>query len=247
MALFSRRPKAPATAPDATFPYWDQPTADEFRALVRRAFADSGSEVEVYAGHVADSQGRQFGLSNLAAICHNEERGRRAWPELVARHVRTITAGMTKPSPFETLSVDDILASTYCRLMPTEDVLPNMSYADEIAPGLSLVFNLDLPETVLCFTDDNVARFGRETLRAAGTANLHNVRIDERTSVEDRGGRIEVLFGESLFTASVALVLGDVLRRDGVAFEPKSVSSSPCRTGINSTITYRATRLRSRR
>lgn len=221
VALFSRRSKSPSTAPDAAFPYWDQPTADQFRALVRASFAESGSEVEVFVDHVVDARGAQFGLGNLAAVCHNDERGRRAWPELVARHVRTIMAGVAAPSPFDVMSEEQILAATYGRVMPTEDVLPTMSYAREIAPGLSMVFNLDLPESVAYFTDEHVARFGYDLLLRTGKANLSAVTIDERTSLDHERGRVEVLLGESLFTASLILILEELLRRDHIELDPQ--------------------------
>jgi hypothetical protein len=221
VALFSRRPKAPATAPDPAFPYWDLLTADEFRALVRSAFAECGREVEAYADHVVDAHGSQYGLANLAATCHNDERGRKAWNDIVTRHVRAVTAAMGAPSPFESLTDAEVLDATYCRVMPTSDVLPTMSYAPELAPGISMAFNLDLPERVAYFTDDRVTHFGAEVLRAAGETNLKTVRVDERRSLERAGGRIDVVLGESLFIASLVLVLADFLRGDGIEFDPE--------------------------
>lgn len=220
MPLFSRRPKVPATAPDPTFPFWDLRTADEFRALVRTSFAEAGSEVTVHAGHVVDAQGAQYGLANLAAACHNDDRGRKAWTEVVTKHVRTIVAAVAEPSPFDVLTDAEILRSTYCRVMPSADVLPTMSYVREITPELSVAFNLDLPERVAYFTDERVARFGAGALRAAGEANLRTVAIDDRKHLEQGGGHIEVLLGESLFVASLVLVLAEVLGGQRVEFDP---------------------------
>ena len=224
MALFSRRPptpSTPSTPPDETFTYWDQETADEFRALVRTVFAEIGSEVQVFADHVVNADGTRFGLGNLAAVCHNDDRGRRAWREIVTDHVRRISAAMTATSEFETMSDADILAGTFCRVMPTAEVLAKMSYAIEVAPGVSRVFNLDLPQTVRYFQDEQVDHFGEDTLLAAGMANLRTVQIDDHERLEHNGGTVDVLMAESLFTASLILVLDEIVPRYGHTIDPE--------------------------
>ncbi|QGN59202.1 hypothetical protein [Nostocoides sp. HKS02] len=221
MALFSRRPRVPDTAPDDAFPYWSSIAAGEFRRMVRAAFAEVGREVQVFPDHVVDSQGTQFGLANLAASCHSDERGRKAWAQLVQEHVRRITSSMGGPSAFDQLDDEDVLSATYCRVMPTADLIPAMSYAEEIAPGLALVLNLDLPETVQYFMDEHIERFGRAALMAAGMKNLRTVREDKREALQHQGGSIEVLLGESVFTASLLLILDEVLDRHDFAIDPE--------------------------
>jgi hypothetical protein len=112
---------------------------------VRAALAEAGVEATVYSDYAEDASRRKFGLGNLAAVCHNDNRGERAWRKIVENHVRTILSGMDGQSPFDTMPASGIFAATYLRLMPAEDVLPNMSYARPVAPGLAEVLNLDLP------------------------------------------------------------------------------------------------------
>lgn len=193
--------------------------ADEFRGLVRQAFAQLRSEVTVYADHVVDSDGSQFGLANLAATCHNDEGGRRAWPSIISRHVASITASMEQDE-FDQRSDEEVLASTYCRLMPSADVLANMTYWHEVAPGIVRVFNLDCPTTVRYFTDDRVARFGIPALTEAGMRNLRAVQADAHETLEHSGGKIEVLLGESVFMGSLMLILDEVVARYGHRIDP---------------------------
>lgn len=220
MALFRRRPPVPDTAPDEAFPFWSGSVADEFRELVRVAFARAGSTVRVHPDHVVDQGGTQFGLANLAATCLSDEAGRRAWPKLIEEHVHRIIASIEGPSPFDALTEADVLAATYCRLMPTADLVPALSYAQEVAPGVARVFNLDLPETVAYFMDEHVERYGLDTLAAAGLRNLRDVREDRRETLEHSGGVIEVLLGESVFIGSQLLLLDEVAARHGFAIDP---------------------------
>ena len=170
MKLFRRPAGVPSSAPDAAFPYWSSDQAQRFRVLTRAALAEAGIEATVYADYAQDARGRQFGLGNLAAVCHNDNRGERAWRKIVERHVRTLVSGMDEQSPFTTMPPPDIFAATYLRVMPAEDVLPNMSYARPIAPDLATVFNLDLPATVAYFTDEHVTSLGFDALHEAGAA-----------------------------------------------------------------------------
>jgi hypothetical protein len=187
---------------------------------MRAALAEAGVEATVYADYAEDARGRKFGLGNLAAVCHNDSRGERAWRKIIESHVRAIVAGMDKQSPFETMSPSEIFAATYLRLMPAEDVLQNMSYARQIAPDLAVVLNLDLPATVAYFTDQHVTSLGYDALHEAGLSNLRAVPIGEHRTLEHNGGSVEVLLGESMFTASLLLVLEHVLGRYGLKADP---------------------------
>jgi hypothetical protein len=221
MALFRRPPQVPDTVPDEAFPFWSGAQADEFRVLVRESFTRHGSEVVMHADHAVDGGGRQFGFGNLAGACHNDDRGRRAWPEIIDGHISSLLDTMDGPSPWETWSSAEVLSATFQRVVPTEDLLPWMSYAREIAPGLAQVFNLDLPTSVTYLTDEHVERFGAQELRAAGLANLRRVQADERHSLDHGGGHVDVLLGDSMFTASLLLVLDEVVARYGYRIDPE--------------------------
>ena len=83
------------------------------------------------------------------------------------------------------------------------------------------MFNLDFPNRVAYFTDEHVATFGYDALREAGLRNLSAVQVGEHRTLEHNGGSIEVLAGESVFTASLLLALEQVLDRYGLKADPE--------------------------
>jgi hypothetical protein len=223
MVMFGRRkPPTPEERPDEqrdeAFPYFTSRQAARFREVARQGFAEAGLEVTMYADHVIDSSGRVFGLANVAAICRQAEHGEPDWREITSDHARRTVRSMDEPSPFETMSHEQLLAATYLRILATADLgQVDASYARPVTDGISEVLNLDLPETVATFLDVHVESLGPlEDLRRAGLANLRRVRVDGHQLFEHQGGRIEILLGESMFTASTLLILDDVLARQGI-------------------------------
>lgn len=216
MPLFSRRRQP--DPPDPALPFLTEPQARELRGLVRSAFATRGLEVTVRADHVEDAAGRQYGLWNVAASCHDDERGRAAWPAVVDRHVQAVLAAMDAPDPFETMSDDELLASTYVRLyeaagIPEPDRYPHV----EFAPGLLAMLALDLPETVALMPRDVVTRLGGwQSAQERGLGNLRRERVDQQEVLQAPGGAtFSVVLGESVYTASLALLLPERLREWG--------------------------------
>ena len=71
--------------------------------LVRQEMAERGREVVVSGGHVQDDHGTVFSLRNIAAICRNDPRGEKAWPQLVAGYADKVLAispeGTARNSP----------------------------------------------------------------------------------------------------------------------------------------------------
>jgi hypothetical protein len=220
MPLFGRTKQAvPDGPPDETFPFFTGDQAARFRELARQGFAAAGLEVTVQADHLVDDSGRKFGLGNMAAQCHSARKGEREWREITATHAVRIVRGMNAPSPFDTMSRAELLAATYVRLMPTADLAPvSADYAREVTEGISEVLNVDLPETVVTYLDEHVARLGPvEDLRRAGLANLRRVPIDEHQRVAaPQGAALDVVMGDSVFTASKLLVLDELLAQLGV-------------------------------
>jgi len=200
-------------ARDETFGFFTTSQAGVFRDLVRQGFAQAGLEVTAYADHVVDSSGRVFGLGNVAAECHNDERGEQAWREITTRHTDRIVRATDAPSPFDTMTPAELYAATYLRLVPSPDLRQvRAAYAREVAEGVSEVLNVDLPESVAMFLDEHVERFGPlADLRRAGLANLRAVPFDQHEVLEHHGGRVDILLGDSMFVASTLLVLADVL------------------------------------
>ena len=214
MPLFKRR--RAAGEPDADLPFLDVEQAQRVRALVATTFAELGLEVTVHGDHVEDSSSRQFGLWNVAAACHNDERGPRAWPRVVGEHVRRIVAAMDAPDPFASMTERELLDGTYVRLYEHQSVpQPDRYPHAEFAPGLLEMLALDLPESVTVMTHEVVGRLGGyAALRERGLEHLRRVPVDahEVLSGPD-GGRFDVLLGDSVHTGSLALVLPEVWER----------------------------------
>jgi hypothetical protein len=217
VGLFRRGPKRDGRdAPrDPEFSYLSADEGARFRSLVREAFAEHGLEVSVYADSVTDSAGRQFGLVNLAAVLHNDDRGPRAWPDLVRLHVGMVLRTMDAPSALESMPREQIRAQLYPRLLGSEGFNPDkFGYARSPAPGLYEIIALDLPESVMMLTDEALEPLGDlPYLRDQAFYNLRGLPIEGHQSVKgDDGMRFEVVLGDSFYTASRVLALESVVR-----------------------------------
>ncbi|TLQ43091.1 hypothetical protein [Streptomyces marianii] len=218
MRLFRRGPKRDGEdAPrDAEFAFFSVAEGARFRGQVREAFAERGLEVTVYSDVVTDSAGRQFGLGNLAAVCHNEERGPRVWPKVIRGHVGMVLRTMDAPSALDTLPPDQIRSQLYPRVIGSEGLdRETFRYARALAPGLSEVLALDLPESVMILTDDALEPLGDvPVLRERAMANLRDLPVEGHQTIKDAGGmRLEVVVGDSFYTASRVLVLDALVRQ----------------------------------
>lgn len=209
--IFKRR-REPAEA-DADLPFLNVEQAQRVRALVSRSFAERGLEVTVFGDHVQDSSERQFGLWNVAAACHNDDRSPKAWPLVVDEHVRRIVAAMDAPNPFESMTNEELLAGTYLRLYEQQSVpQPDQYPHSEFAPGLLEMLALDLPDSVAVMTQEVVTRLGGySALRERGLEQLRSVAVDAHEVLDARGsGRFHVAMGDSVYTGSLALILPKV-------------------------------------
>lgn len=212
MGLFRRGPKA--DAPDESFPFLTVDEAVEVRRLAAAEFARAGREVVIHSDHLEGAGGRQFGLWNLAAAC--KAAGRRGrWAEVVTAHVASIL--QAPPSPAD-LPVEEVLAHAVLRvyaadLLPPE-VLAKMTYATEFVEGLVEALVYDSPNVVSMLLDVEVERCGATALRAAGLEHLVAEPLGGLESLKVGPGVIvDLIEGESVFTASKLLVLPEVLRR----------------------------------
>ncbi|MCA1221543.1 DUF1444 family protein [Streptomyces sp. 8L] len=218
MRLFRRGPRRdPRDAPrDRAFSFFSVDEAAYFRARVREAFAERGLEVTLYESAVVDNAGRQFGLGNLAAVCHNDRRGPRAWGELARRHAAMVLRTVDGPSALDTLPPAQIRAQLYPRVISGEGLdAENFGYARSVAPGLYELLALDLPESVMMLTDEALSRLGEtDRLRERAMDNLRELPIEGRETVrDDNGMRFEVVVGDSFYTASRVLALESLIRQ----------------------------------
>ncbi len=205
-----------ANVADPELPFMTVTQASRIRSLVRTAFAENGREVTVFGDHVRDDRGGVFGLWNIAAACGSDPGGEQAWPRVVEEaHVRGLLAAAGRDI-FAGLTGAEVRARTYARLYPAAEVSPDLfGYATEVMPGLLELLAFDLPDTVTMMRETDVERFGGPVaLREAGLANLRAVPIGETERVTtDDGASFDLVTGQSVYTASLALILPDMLTR----------------------------------
>jgi hypothetical protein len=223
MGLFNRNARKPADddePQDEHLPELTISGAQRLRDLVRGSMAVAGYEVTVYAGHVEDADGRQFGLGSLARRLSDPRLAAKRWPSIVEDHITRLLASVNGPDEFD-VPTEDLLERTYLRLYEAGS-LPDAdwwSYGREALPGVLELLALDLPDSVATFNDEQVTKHGIDRLRVAGLANLRREEADERATYDG----VEILVG-SMFMASTVLVLREVvLRTTGEAHLPNGV------------------------
>ena len=210
-----RAGRGPGEAVDPVFGYLTAAQGERLRILTQRAFAEAGVEVVPCGDHLRADNGRQFGLSNLAAWCHAAG-SEKAWPDLAMRHVQGVLAAGEEASRIDGLDRDDALRRIFVRLMGTaefEDSRQWFGYAREWGGGdLLELLVVNFPESLLVLPDEQVERLGLEDMRAAGLHNLRHEPVDSHEILnEPHGVRLHIALGESPYVASKLLVLPDLL------------------------------------
>ncbi|WP_369777088.1 hypothetical protein [Streptomyces sp. R33] len=198
-----------ATSYDPHLPALTARQAEHLRELVHRHHADQGAQVTVTGDCVHAPQGTRA-LHNLAEFVRRADP--RDWPRIVEQHFTALdnASRSTADAP------DRTLRGAYLRLVPEDAIppqaAPSFSYARRIAPGLLETLALDLPDAVRILDDQDVARIGLEALRTAGRANLVAEPVEYETTRMQSGGLLHIVSGESMFVASKALVLDELVR-----------------------------------
>ena len=202
---------------DDHLPWLTRAQARQVRMLVRHAMAERGRDVVVSGGHVQDDHGTVFGLRNIAAICRNDPRGEKAWPQLIAGYADMVLAMRPEDTARELagLTAGQVRDHVFAVVFPADSLGPGIASfgsAPELAPGLLELLAFDRPDSSVFLTDEHVARLGGRTwLREAGLANLRALPAPGHLHLDGAGGNLEVIYGESLYTASRLLVLPDLL------------------------------------
>jgi hypothetical protein len=184
--------------------------AREFRRLVASAFAKVGHDVTIHPDRVESRDGTAFGLPNIAALCTGTDRSE--WADLVERHVESVT---TPALTLGELSPDEIRAALYLRLVDAGST-PDPGYARQVVPGLLEVLAVDLPESVVALSKDDLAGLGSlAELLEQGRANLRGLLAGDVSlgAVADGRGSFTAVTDRSFFTASLALVLPEAVER----------------------------------
>ncbi|MCA0295449.1 MAG: hypothetical protein LCH96_09125 [Actinobacteria bacterium] len=199
--------------------------AQRLRELVRVAWARAGREVTVHPDHVVDASGGVFGLWNLAVLVADAPE--RNWPGLVADHVARLAA----PNPsVEALSDAELRAQLVVRLADGA-AIPDPSWfptAPTLAGDVLQLLVLDFPQTVITPREDKLAARGDlDEWRAVGRGNLWQMMRseprDHEVLAQGEGGHFDVLLGKSLYTASMALFLPELISMVGRADQGQGV------------------------
>ena len=207
MGLFKKKQREQEPA-DEDLTFFTVSKAQEFRVMAREVFAELGYEVQINPDHAVDSAGRRYGFWNVAANCHNAPESQ--WREIIRQHLQRVLASFEAPDPFDEFTPEQVSSQTYARLyeetsIPSLDGYPHR----EFAPGIVEMLALDLPDTVAVFNREHASKFGGwEALRSQGVANLLALQNEQVESVPTQGGgSFTALLGESVYTASKALLL----------------------------------------
>ena len=193
--------------------------AQRLRVLVRDAWARLGREVTLHPGHVEDADGGVYGLWNLAAVVgQNSERH---WPRLVDEHVRRLA----NPGPSLDELTDAQLHEQLVLRIVDGTSLPDTSWfanAPVLVGDLRQVLVVDFPESVMTPSESDLAARGDlAQWRAVGSGNLWRMMRgeprDHEVLARDNTGHFHVLMGESVYTASMAIFLPELISMVGQA------------------------------
>lgn len=210
VGLFKKK-SSPKEAIDEDLSFFTVSEAQKFRTLAREIFAELGYEVQLYPDHATDATGRAFGFWNVAASCHNGPESQ--WRDVIRQHLQRVLASSEAPDPFGEFTPAEVSNRTYARLYD-EKSIPNLDRYpySQFAPGVVEMLALDLPDTVAVFNHDRARTFGGwEALRTKGLAHLRAVEDEQIHTVPSQGGgSFKALLGDSVYTASKALLLPDL-------------------------------------
>lgn len=220
MGLFSRSKGSPdpdEPAPrqvDEALTMFESAQAARFRATVRETLAEMGYEVTVLVDHVTTDDGRQWGLWNLAAGCAGTDP--QQWPSAIREHFTTIMAA----GDDEPLTDEYLRAHVVTRLMEEDGLRQTPDWIDrglEWAPGVRQVVVVDTPQTVQVVPPAALEEFAPlGPWFDRGLANLRAQLDTEQYELEEvthEDASFSCLLGDSVYTASLALLLPDVVRR----------------------------------
>ncbi len=229
MGLFSRRSRSsddegqPRPAPgdqrvprhvDAALTMFTEADAATFRATVRETLAEMGYEVVVRTDHVTTDDDRQWGLWNLAAGCAGTDP--QDWSSTIREHFTTIMA----TGDDEPLTAAYLEQHVVARLMEEDGLRQTPDWIDrglEWAPGVRQVVVVDTPQTVQVVPPAALEEFAplgpwfdRGLVNLRAQLDLEEFELEEITHQD---ASFSCLLGDSVYTASLALLLPEVVRR----------------------------------
>lgn len=208
--------------PDPHLPLLERGQADRFRALVGRVLAERGYEAEVGGDRAVLADGTELGLHDLVRLCLPHERGEAGWPEVVAGHLAVVATRLAALDPgLPRMSEREYRDSLIVRLIDPE-TLPEgigpFEHRRTPVPGLWQILCLDLTDAVQLLTDTHVEQIAGplDGAVAVGGANLRAEMGCSRFALEpvsEGGATFTSLTGESPYTATLAVILPEVIHR----------------------------------
>lgn len=211
MGLFGRK-KSVEDQPD---PYLDPLTirdADRLRSIARTVLAENGFEAQVFGDHLRTADGRTLGLDNLMRKVRGVDGAQ--WDPVVREHL----AAVLRPDDEEPTH-EELGERVIARLLDVTAGDPRLTfdYAPQWQPGVAEILAVDYPDRVSMLGDGSVRelvplgpwydRARRNLLRELAAAE---VRVE---TVEHDGHRIRCALSDSVYTASGALLLPELLPR----------------------------------
>jgi hypothetical protein len=185
------------------------------RNHVRTRMAERGLEVDVFGDYVRASDGTEVGLHNVATRLADERPRDRAG--LVDQHLALV---LTPPEQAEDLSRDELDRAVHLRFSPYHAMLADAwPRATRLGGDLLATLCVDLPQTVQTpaqsFYEE---RGGLDHWFGVGSGNLRHVLHHEpleQVAFAPPGPPFQVLLGQSVMTASLALLLDELLAKLG--------------------------------
>lgn len=206
--------------PDTDLPFLSPAQARLVRTLLREAMAQQGRELAVDGdGNLRDAGGSSYGLRNIAVLCRDHPGGEKEWPELVAGYVDQLLKGDSSEAraAVAALTPEQARGLVYLSVVRAASLgagATGFRSAPELAPGLLELLALDMPYTTVFPDDGEVDRLGgRKSLREAALANLRALPAPVHQRIGAPDAQLEVISGDSHFTASRVLVMPDLLSR----------------------------------
>ncbi len=220
MGWFSRRPDddpttAAATggaafADDALAPL-GRADADWLRSAALAGFTRIGVPgVEARADHLVDAAGKQYGLTNLAALLAQQDRAQ--WQGVVDTHVSSLALALRRAES----TYDEVAHLLVARVMVEADlpVLPPDA-GPSLGGGLCVRAAIDYPESVSVLYDDRLG--GWEVTGDAALAGLRRLPAPAHEMFEHD---VHLFEAADFFGASRVLVHDELLDSVGLTDRP---------------------------
>lgn len=212
MGLFGRK-KSVEDQPDPYLYLMTIRDADRLRSITRTVLAENGFEAEVRGDHVLTADGRVFGLDNLMRKVRGV--GPAEWDGVVREHFSTMRRRADE-GPDEAQMRERIIARLWD--VTATDGRMSFDYALEWQSGVAELLAVDYPDRVSILSDGSVRELAplgpwydraRRNLWRELTEKAE-VRLE---TVEHDGHRFLCALSDSVYTASGALLLPELLPR----------------------------------